>query len=237
MRIRAQILTVACVATIGIAATLASAQTGERTPPGTSSQLMSSRIGIAAGMGVAYADPSDVVDVVNSVTQSPDRPPQFKAGVEFFGAVVIPLSSSLALKVEYGYFLMSYSGSSLYGPSDFTVKVHLPTLIAQYVLLDAGLYNLKAGAGVGLHFGSLSEQYGTVDDRFSGSGPAALLELEANTAFSEDLFAYLGGNIRWDFIGKLTNSAGTPAGVSASGGSATLHFFSAGVRLGFSYYL
>jgi len=152
-------------------------------------------------MGVGYVNPPDIVDVVNSVVMFSDRPPQFTAGVEFFGGVVVPVSSSLALKVEYAYFLMSYGGATPYGPADFTVKVHLPTLVAQYVLMDAGLYTLKAGAGVGFHFGSLSEEYGTVIDRFTASGPGVLLELEANTAFSENLFAYLGGSIRWDFIG------------------------------------
>lgn len=234
---RAQILIVALAGVMGTSATIAYAQTVERPVSGAPTQPMSSRIGVAAGMGVGYANPQDVLDVVSSVIGSSDRPPQFKAGVEFFGGVVVPLSSSLAIKLEYGYFLMSYGGGTPYGSADFTLKVHLPTIVAQYVLMDAGLYNLKAGAGVGLHFGTLSEQYGTVDARFSGSGPAALLELEANTAFSEDLFAYLGANIRWDFIGKLTNDAGASAGVSADGGSATLHFFSAGVRLGFSYYL
>lgn len=218
-------------------AVTALAQTPQHPVPDAPTVPMSSRVGFAAGMGVGYADPSDVVDVVNSVVQYSDRPPQFKAGVEFFGGVVVPLSPSLAIKLEYSYFLMSYGGSTPYGPADFTVKVHLPTVVAQYVLLDASLYNLKVGAGVGVHVGSLSEQYGTVTDRFAASGPAVLLELEANTAFSENLFAYLGGTIRWEFIGVLTNAVGAPAGVSASGGSPALHFFSVGARLGFSYYL
>jgi len=197
---------------------------------------LATRWGIAAGMGVSYADAGDVVDVVNSVVDYSDRSQRFRAGVEFFGAVVVPLSDVVSLKLDYAYLLLSYNGSTPFGPGDFTVKAHLPTLVLQYVLVDEGLYNVKGGAGVGYHFGGLSEQYGTVNGRFNGSGAGGLLELEANTALGDHLFAYLGGTLRWDFIGTLTDDAGRTAGVNASGDAATLRFFSAGARLGLSYY-
>jgi hypothetical protein len=187
-------------------------------------------------MAVSYVHPQDVVDVFNAVVDPSDRAPQFHAGVEFFGGVVVPLSSTVALKADYAYFVTSYNGSTPFGPGTFTIQAHFPTLVAQYVLVDKGVYNLKAGVGAGYHFGALTEQYGSLDDRFSGSGLGTLLELEANTAFGEHLFGYIGATLRWEFIGALKDDAGKSAGVAAGGEEATLNMVGAGVRFGFSYY-
>jgi hypothetical protein len=194
-----------------------------------------SRAGISAGMGVSYVSPQDVVDYINGAVGSSQRLPEFKSAVEFFGALAFPITADWILKFEYTYLLGTYNVSSQFGPAEFTFGVHMPTLIAQYVLIEEGAYNVKVGSGVGYHFGSLSEKYLTVDDKLTGNGAGALLDLEANTAFGQDFFGYLGGNLRWDFIGKLTNSSRTSTANSA-GPSPTLQFFGIGARLGFTYY-
>ncbi len=206
---------------------------GQDVPP---TEPLMSRVGLAAGMGVSYVSAPDVVEVVNSLVYSTERLQQFRPGVEFFAAVVLPLSPELALKLDYAYLLLSYDGTTPYGPGSFTVQAHLPTLVLQYALADAGLYDLKVGGGLGYHVGALSEQYGTVDDRFTGQGLGMLGELEANTAFGDHLFGYLGATVRWDFIGSLTSPSGKNAGGTASGGPPTLRFFGVGARLGMSYY-
>ncbi len=206
---------------------------GQSAPP---MEPLMSRAGVAAGMGVSYVSAPDVVAVVNSLVYSTERLQQFRPGVEFFGAAVLPLSPDLALKLDYAYLLLSYDGETPYGPGSFTVQAHLPTLVLQYALADAGLYDLKVGGGLGYHVGALSESYGTVNDRFTGQGLGMLGELEANTAFGDHLFGYLGAIVRWDFIGSLTSPSGKNAGGTASGGPPTLRFFGVGARLGMSYY-
>jgi hypothetical protein len=63
------------------------------------------------------------------------------------------------------------------------------------------------------------------------------LDAEGNTALGESFYAYLGVNIRWDFIGKLTNDAGLPPYNAGTTGSATtMQFFGLGARLGFTFY-
>lgn len=200
-----------------------SAQTGDNPPL---------RIGISGGMGVSYVNPQDVVDYINGIGGGRERTPDFKAAVEFFGAVTVPLSSDWALKLEYAYMLSSYTTNFVIGNGQFTVQTHMPTLIGQYVLIDEGVYNLKAGAGAGFHFGSLTQEY-FGNYTYSGTGAGALLELEANTAFGENFYGHLGGNMRWAFIGRLTDSSGAPPSTEFQ---PTLHFFGAGARLGFTYY-
>jgi len=194
-----------------------------------------SRAGISAGMGVSYVNPQDVVDYINGTVHPAQRISDFKSAVEFFGALVFPVASDWDLKLEYTYLLGTYNVPSQFGPAEFTFVAHMPTLIGQYVLIEEGVYNVKLGGGAGYHVGSLSEKYLTLDDKLTGHGIGVLLDLEANTAFGKDFFGYLGANLRWDFIGELTNSSRTSAANSA-GVAPTLQFFGIGARLGFTYY-
>jgi hypothetical protein len=188
-------------------------------------------------MGVSYVSAPDVVDLVNANGGHTERVSEFKAGAEFFGVLTIPVSQDWSLKVEYAYLIFSFNQTfpSL-GATEFTVVVHMPTVFGQYTLIDEGTYNVKAGAGMGYHFGSLTEKFSNLDDQYTGRGLGAALDLEANTAFGESFYGYLGGILRWDFVGRLTNEAGRSAKLVSMGSDPTLEFFSVGARLGFTYY-
>jgi hypothetical protein len=196
-----------------------------------------SRGGFSAGMGVISVNAADVVELVNSTAGVVDRAPSFKSGVEFFGAASIPVSRDWLVKVEYAYQLASFNTIAMGGPAEFTVSIHCPTVIAQYVLVERGLYNLKLGAGAGYSVGSLSERYVYIDDSFSGSGPSLVLDLEANTAFGENFYAFLGANARWQLIGELSDRGGRSPGIAADGNRPALHVLGVGARLGFTYYV
>jgi hypothetical protein len=201
---------------------------------------LSSRIALSGGMGVEYVSAAEIVDYVNAravAAGATQRVSVFKAGVGFFGSLAYPVSMDLVLKAEYVYFLGSYNPEIPYVPSEFTLTAHMPSIILQYVLWDKQFYNIKVGGGLGYHFISLSEKYFTVDDELTGKGLGALIDLEANTAFGDHLFAYLGGNLRFEFIGKLKNNA-LASQTSQYGVVAlpTANMFSIGARLGFSYY-
>jgi hypothetical protein len=194
------------------------------------------RIGVAAGMGVEYLAPNDIVDMINGAFRPSNRLPEFHAGVDFFGAGFLPLSADWMLKFEYAYVLNTYNITGVFGPGDFTMKVHLPTLILHYVLADEGLYNLSAGIGAGYHLGTLSTNYGTLVDSYTADGAGLLAELQGNTATGEHLFVHLGVQARWERIGELKNAAGSSPGINAKGSPATLSWFGVGARIGMSYY-
>lgn len=220
---------------------VATSQTREQPPAGTLAEVPL-RVGVSAGMGVSYLSMTDVVDLANIASASLggyQRLPEFKAAAEFFGAVTVPCSPEWVLKFEYAYVLATYNVETAYGSGQatFTAMAHLPSLIVQYVLLNAPVYNVKVGAGGGYHMGTLEVANFTQNDRYSGNGPGIVLEAEGNTAFGEHLYAYLGVNIRWDFIGTLTNDTGLePYHAVSTGASTTMQFFGLGARLGFTYY-
>ena len=193
------------------------------------------RMSISGGLGVNYHNAQDIVNRINGSGVLNRRLDDFKSGVEFFGTFGVPLSSDWEVKIEYVYFMASYSEPTSYGGNaEFSYAVHMPTLIGQYILHHERTYNFKAGAGVGYHFGTYAEKYALVDGTFTARGVGALLELEGNTALGEDIFAHFGTQARWDFVGNLTNASGrSPSGTP----STSLHFFSVGARLGVTVYL
>jgi hypothetical protein len=184
-------------------------------------------------MGVSYVNALDIVDRINATAGVSERVSDFKSAVEFFGAVDVPVSEDWAVKLEYAYVLASFNVASTFTNTDFSFFAHMPTIIGQYILVEEGTYNVKVGIGAGFHFGSFSEKFGTVDDTYSGEGIGTKFDLEANTAFGEDLFGYFGADLRWEFIGTLTNGGSS---VAAASPLPTLGFFSVGAKLGFTYY-
>ena len=193
------------------------------------------RAAIAAGMGVEYIAASDVTDLVNVTALPSARAPQFRAAVEFFGSCAFPLAGRWMLKLELAYDLSSYTVDGAFGPASWNMHWTMPSLILQYVLVDRGVYNVRVGAGGGYHLGALAEKYLSLDDTFTAGGPGALAELEANTAFGDHLYAFLGANIRWEFVGALRDAGGSSPGIASGGAGATLHAFGAGARLGACY--
>lgn len=193
------------------------------------------RMSVSAGMGVNYHNAQDIVNRINGSGVLSRRIDDFKSGVEFFGTFGLPLSTDWQVKFEYVYLIASYSErTSFGGTADFTYSLHMPTVIGQYVLYAEQTYNFKAGAGFGYHFGRYTERYALVEGDFTGKGIGALLELEGNTALSDNVFAHLGTQLRWDFVGDLKNASGNPPSGTPS---TSLHFFSVGARLGVTVYL
>ena len=181
-------------------------------------------------------DAVDVVNVVNAASATSERVAQFKSAVEFFGAASMQVSPEWIVTIDFGHLLTSYNVITVLGTTEFTLTADMPSIMLHYVLADEGVYNVRVGAGTGYHFGTLSESYGTQDLQYTGKGMGMVADIEANTAFGEHLFAYLGANARWEFIGELTNGAGKAPIYAAGPTPPTLHLFGIGARLGFSYY-
>ena len=165
--------------------------------------------GVSAGMGVSYVDAPNVVDYLNRFVGTGERVSDFTSAVEFFAAPETWLSSDVILRLEYAYLLKSYSLSSSNGMYRFDYSVHMPTVVLDYLLEGDGFY-VKVGGGIGYHFGKFSYLFpnSNTEARFAGNGVGVKLELMGNTAFGESLYGLIGGDLRLDFIGALTDSAG-----------------------------
>jgi len=117
-----------------------------------------SRPGLSGGMGVSYISAQDLVNLVNATPGATSREGEFSSVVEFFGAGSIPFSGNWALKVEYAYLMGSYTVQGLFGQTEYNYAAHMPSLLLQYVLVEEGVYNFKAGIGPGFYLGDLTQR-------------------------------------------------------------------------------
>ena len=102
------------------------------------------------------------------------------------------------------------------------------------MLASAPLYDLKAGVGVGYHMGTVSRSSFLLDDTFTANGLGLVLDLEGDTAVSDQLFAYLDASLRWEWMGNLRDGQGRgPSG--ARGGATTLNLIGPGAKIGVAY--
>ena len=191
------------------------------------------RITVAAGMGVYEVNLNDIVDIVNATSLS-GRINPFKTFAEFFATASVQVSPRWILTLDYGHGIGSYNFTTQFGQTEFSVTTEMPSLVMHWVVLDSGAYSIRVGGGGGYHFGSLTESLGSQSYDYHGSGVGILADLEANTAFSEHLYVYIGGMLRWEIIGNLTSASGVSP-IYSNGASTTLHSFAAGVRLGLTY--
>ncbi len=197
-------------------------------------------IAFSAGMGLTYVNGSDVVDYISFVTSTKQN--DFTSAVEFYGGPEVLLNSDFGLKLEYAYLFTSYSvnTASVPGTYQFSYAAHLPTAIVYRMFSGEGYY-FKLGGGIGYHFGIFkrTDPSSNATQRYAASGGGAKLEIVGNTAFDKKLFAIIGVDLRFDFIGDLKDDSGkkiTNLRSSGTSSNVTLNFVSFGVKFGLAYY-
>ena len=137
--------------------------------------------------------------------------------------------------IEIPYQIYSYNtyieGAGQY---DLYYDELLPSIMAYYVISGTG-YNFKFGGGLGPRFVFVTEEkkwQGTQDD-FSSVGFGGLLRIEANTALAENLFANIGGDLRYDLNGEPENNNGNT--LINENEPVNFNTFSLGIKLGLTY--
>jgi len=182
---------------------------------------------IRASMGIDFISSPELRDYILRYQDAGD----FYSAVNFSGSYGRMLSESFQLEAEFSFLLSSFTGSNEIGNYDLTNTIMMPSVLAFYVLQGEG-YNFKFGGGAGLRFLSADEkQQGlNVTDNFTSTGYGIILRAIGNTAIAANVYAHIGADIRYDFLGKPENDILTRPIEDVDFNS-----LSFGVRLGISY--
>jgi hypothetical protein len=194
--------------------------------------ILDSKFDISVGMGIKAISASDIVKYVNSFT-GVERERNISVAPEFSISPEYQISDDLSLKLDYTYILKSYDKTTSYTKLSISYAIHSPTLVLQY-LLKGGGYFLKMGGGLGYHFGSLSQEFGTGNkSTYYANGIGLKIDLAGHTMLSGNLFAVIGVNLQADFMGELKNRDNE---VITSRQKISLGFLGAGLDFGLAYY-
>lgn len=191
-----------------------------------------------AGMGINGIVATDVVKYINALTLYNQQVPTFSTAVDFFGGIEFPISDEWGMKIEHSYLFSSYNvAGNSGGTYNFFYAVNAPSVVVQKVITGHG-YFFKLGAGGGYHFGSAEQKaslYG-VTTNYSSRGIGIKLEAVGQTAFDENLFAYIGVTTGWEFVGDLKDENGDKLYLPSTTNPVSLNYFYAGIRFGLSFY-
>jgi hypothetical protein len=195
------------------------------------------RYGIGGGMGITAISMNDVVSYLNllHVPDRYNRISEFSSAVEFFGSFDLFLSPNIATGIEYSYLLGSHNISTGFGTDDFSFSYHMPLILGHYVVNGAN-YFFKFGGGLGYLFARYREDLGTLPEAliYSGGGIGGKAQAVGHTPFGDNLFAYIGIEMRFGFPGSVVDEDGRP--LTDGRDNVSLNFFSFGLKFGLMYY-
>jgi len=202
------------------------------------SSLTFAQTELKATMGINFISVPSALDYINqNYAPLDDQLGTFNTAVIFSGEVGYFLNEKFEFSIELPYQIYSYN-TTIAGAGQYNLSYDsfLPSVMAYYVISGNG-YNFKFGGGLGPRFVNVIEEkkwQGTEVD-YSSIGFGGLLRIEANTALSENLFANIGGDLRYDINGEPENDNGNTLYNIVENENVSFNSFSVGVKLGISY--
>lgn len=194
-----------------------------------------SQVELKANMGISLLTSPSLNDYLNMNFAPPQQKLEdFSTAVNFSAEAGYYFSENFFASIETAYLLNSYTFPITSGNYEFSYGVIMPTIAAYYVVPGEG-YNFKFGGGVGLRFSSAEEkQTFVVPADYSSTGFGFLLKAEGNTKISNNFYANITADLRYDINGDL-DSGGNKIYNNVTDENVNLNMFSAGIRLGVSF--
>ncbi len=198
--------------------------------------ISSAQTELKATMGINFISIPSVQDYINQSYQPIVEVGSFSSAVIFTFEAGQFLSSNFEMGLEIPYQIYSYNSNIGLGQYDLTYNSILPSVMAYYALVGNG-YNFKIGGGAGPRFVSVKESkkwMGSEVD-YSSTGFGVVVRAEGNTVLSENLYANIGVDIRYDVNGEPSDSDGNTITNNVLNENVNFDSFAVGVKLGISY--
>ena len=189
-----------------------------------------SQIDISAGMGINFFNASSLKDYINyNYNFNGNELGSVNTSVEFFGQVDFSVSENYDIGFEYAYMLYSYNTAALFFNYELSTVMHKPSVVAYRVLEGEG-YKIKFGAGAGPRFAVWEESIYTTN-KYTAAGVGFLLKAQGLTLLSDNVYANIGMDLRYDMPGKFDESDNNPF-ISDTDFNSLIF----GIKLGVSYF-
>ncbi|MDZ7766655.1 MAG: hypothetical protein U5K00_19920 [Melioribacteraceae bacterium] len=194
------------------------------------------QIDLMGGMGISFQSTPSLTDYINNLVADGEKLNDFSSSINFFIEGDYEISSTFDLGIEYENKLFSYNTAfGGLGTYDLTWTTHSPSLLAYYAIQGTG-YKFKFGGGAGYRLISVDEELPTSNqiENYTSSGFGLLLKAQAHTLLGGNFHAYIGTDIRYDFIGEPSNEK-SKIGTADYGREIDFNTLGVGVKLGISY--
>ena len=196
------------------------------------------QVEIKGSMGINFLSIPSLTDYINQGDLTPPNRElgTFNSAVIFSGEIGTFINKDIEVSLEVPYQIYSYTENIGLGQYELAYNLVSPSLLAYYVISGNG-YNFKFGGGAGPRFVSLTEKkkWQGTEVSFSSIGFGGLLRIEGNTVLSDNVYANIGLDLRYDLNGEPENGSGTKLTNVVQNEVVNMNTFSMGLRLGISY--
>jgi hypothetical protein len=202
-----------------------------------SASISLAQIELKGSMGINFLSIPSLQDYINqNFAPSNSQLATFNSAVIFCGEVGTFLSNDFEISLELPYQIYSYTENIGLGQYELTYNLIPPSVLAYYVISGNG-YNFKFGGGAGPRFVSITEKkkWQGSEVSFSSIGFGGLIRIEGNTVLSDNVYANIGVDLRYDVNGEPESSSGNRLTNVVQNEVVNLNTFSMGLRLGISY--
>lgn len=192
---------------------------------------------LRAGMGISFVSSSSLTDYINeNFAPYNQQLGTFNSAINFSGEIDYSTSQSYQVGIDLAYLINSYTYSSIGGIYKMNYDILMPTLVNYYVISGEG-YIFKFGGGIGPRFVNVNEQLpGTPSGtNYTSTGFGILIRVDANTLLSENLYANIGGDLKYDINGKPSSNGKYLVNNNANYSDVNFNMFSAVLRIGLTY--
>jgi len=191
---------------------------------------------VSISMGLDYKYASSYRDFINyNYPPSGGELSSFTTAVNFSGEIDRFFFESFMLGLEYSILIDSYTNSNMLGGVyDISYTSHRPSALAYYVFCGNG-YKFKFGGGLGLRLISLDEQRYSITTNYTAMGAGFVLKAEGNTLLSDNLYALIGVDLRYDLPGELQTSDNQKLINTSTDEVVNMNSIGIGIKLGITY--
>lgn len=192
--------------------------------------ILFAQIDISAGMGINFFSSSSLKDYINyNFSFDGAEMSTLNTSAEFFGEADYSVSENFQVGIEYAYMLYSYNTNSLYYSYELSTSMHKPSLVAYHVINGEG-YKFKLGGGIGPRVAVWEEKIYSTNE-YNAAGIGFLLKAQGHTLLSDNVYANIGVDLRYDAPGKFEENANNSI-ISETDFNSIIF----GIKLGVSYF-
>ena len=166
------------------------------------------QVDVRVGMGLDFFNSPSMVDYINQSNFSGiEELSSFSTSINFSGEVGVKVSDDLQIAGDLAYQIYSYNSNVALGRYDITSNNIMPSALIYYMIEGAG-YNFKLGGGAGLRFVSVEQTLpaSVSSEKFSSTGFGLLLRAQGNTLLSDNIYANICFDFRYDRNGTPENN-------------------------------
>ena len=166
-----------------------------------------------------------------------NKPSDFSTFFEIAGEYGYELTKNSQIGLEVNYEFNSYEYDNIFSASKFRFKIdYLSPSINYYLIIKKPTYKVKIGGGIGPRFCFVSQNlYTTKEISYKSSGYGISLKIDGSTLFSQNLFLFIGGDVRYNIIGKLEDNNKNNLKFWGSSENLDFSILTFSIKIGFTY--